>query len=97
MALSYQETAALMTDATFNSRIAVACMTYAKYIAGETTPMQGRNTAVRWAQATVANASASASAIAPVVVMDPNVQAQGAAIDDPGLQTAVETAINNSF
>lgn len=97
MALTYEEMAALRADATFNARIAIACMHYAQYIAGEGAPMATRNTAIRWAQGTFNNADASASAIAPAVIMDPNVQSTGAAIDDPGLQTAVETAVNNSF
>jgi len=94
MALSYAESADLMKDAAFISRIKVACLTYASYIYNEASNVAGHSSRLRWAQNTMQAPDVSANAIAPTVVMDPNVQAQGAAITDAELQTAVENAAN---
>lgn len=94
MALTYQESAALMQDATFISRIKIACLTFAEYISNEATTAPAHNTRMRWATNTLQAPDSAASAVAPAVVMDPTVQSQGAAIADADLQTAVETALN---
>jgi hypothetical protein len=94
MALTYQESADLMKDAVFVSRIKVACLTFADYILGEANTVPAHNTRMRWAQNVMQNPDGTAQNIAPTVVMDPVVQEQGSAITDPDLQTAVETAVN---
>lgn len=94
MALTYIESAALMNDPTFISRIKVACLTFAEYIVNEPSTVPAHNTRMRWATSTIQSPDSAASAVTPAVVMDPNVQAQGASISDADLQTAVETAIN---
>jgi hypothetical protein len=95
MALTYQESADLMRDPVFISRIKVACLHYAAYISAEDPTVPAHKTRVKWAQSVVASPDGTASGIVSVVVMDPNVQASGAAITDADLQTAVETAVNN--
>lgn len=94
MALSYQESAALMNDPVFMSRVKVACLTFAAYIINEATNVPAHNTRMRWAINTVQQPDSAAASIMPSVVMDPNVQSQGSAITDPDLQTATETALN---
>lgn len=94
MAISYTESANLMKDGDFQGRVKVACLTYAAYISNESPDVVGHNTRYKWAIATLTNPDLAAFNITPTAVMDPNVQAQGAAIDDATLQTAVETALN---
>lgn len=94
MALTYEDSAALMRDSVFVSRVKVACLTYAAYILGEATDVAAHNTRVRWAQQTMQTPDTVAQNIAPAVVMDPSVQVEGGEIDDAGLQAATETAVN---
>lgn len=94
MALTYDESAALMNDAAFRGRIKVACLHFADYIFGEDNTVPAHNTRLRWAQNTFLNPDASAAAVTPPVVMDPSVQDAGSAIEDAALQSAVETTLN---
>jgi hypothetical protein len=94
MALTYQDSSALMQDQTFVGRVKVGCLQYADYIVNEAPSVAAHNTRYRWAQNTMNDPDAVAAKLAPTVVMDPNVQSAGAAIDDATLQTAVETAVN---
>ena len=94
MALTYAESAALMADLAFRDRIKVACLTYATYIVGEAATVPAHNTRMKWAQNTLVGPDGSAMTVQPTVVMDPAVQDQGSAIDDAGLQSAVENAVN---
>jgi hypothetical protein len=94
MALTYEESAALMGDAGFRGRVKVACLKYADYISNEATGTPAHVTRLRWSGNTMANPDAAAALVTPAVVMDTNVQADGAAIDDVTLQSAVETTIN---
>jgi len=93
MALTYDDSASLMRDATFIGRIKVACLKFANYILDEPSSTAAHNTRYRWAQNTVVDADAVASKIAPGVVMDPQVQTDGSGITDAALQTSVETAV----
>ena len=95
MSLTYQTSADLMRDASFNSRIKVACLHFADYIAGEAPTTPAHKTRIKWAQTVTDSPDGAASRIVSVVVMDPQVQSDGAAITDANLQTAVETAVNN--
>jgi hypothetical protein len=92
--MTYEESAALMSDIAFQNRIKVACLTFANYINGEDTATTAHNTRLRWAQNTFANPQQSAAAVQPEVVMDPAVQTDGADITDPALQSATENAVN---
>ena len=93
MALTYEDSSALMHDATFVGRIKVACLKFASYILDEASSTAAHNTRYRWAQNTMVDADAVASKMAPNVVMDAQVQSDGAAITDAALQTSVETSI----
>jgi hypothetical protein len=94
MALSYEESATLMRDATFISRIKVACLQFASYIYNEDVTTPAHSARLRWCSNTMSAPDTAANVIAPTVTMDPNVQASGADITDAALQTAVETAVN---
>lgn len=94
MPLTYEQTAELMKDAVFVGRIKVACLKYADYIVGESADTPAHQTRTKWAQQTMQNPDFTAQQVTPTVVMDPAVQDQGAAIDDAGLQSATENAIN---
>ena len=94
MALSYSDSADLMNDTVFRGRIKVAALHFANYVMGESPGTSSHNTRFKWAQAAYLMPDQTAMNLQPIVVMDSNVQAQGAAVDDPTLQTAVETAIN---
>src|SRR5262245_3716056 len=94
MALTYEQSAALMKDPTFTSRVKVACMKYADYIMLEATNTPAHATRLRWANLTFQNPDQAAAAVVSTVVMDPAVQGPGSAIDDAALQAATEVAIN---
>ncbi len=100
MALTYDQSAALMSDAAFRGRVKVACLHYADYITGEAPSTPAHSTRTKYAQATMINPDSAAAQVTPTVVMDAAVQDAGltpegaSAIDDAGLQAATETAIN---
>jgi len=94
MALSYDESAALMNDMTFRGRIKVACLKFADYILGEAANVPAHNTRTKWAQQTMTMPDGAAGQVAPAVVMDPAVQQDGSAITDSALQSAVENTVN---
>lgn len=98
MALSYDQSAALMGDTAFRGRVKVSCMKYADYILLEAASTPAHNTRYKWAQATMINPDGSAATVTPTVVMDPAVQASSAGdgtdINDADLQSATENAIN---
>lgn len=97
MALTYADTAALMTDQAFIGRSRIACLHYASYISGEDYSVPAYNTRQRWANATFQNPDAATLAVLPVLVMDDKVQIAGAAITDADLQSALETSVNKMF
>jgi hypothetical protein len=94
MALTYEQSAALMKDAAFIDRIKVACLKFADYILAEPVTTPAHNTRYRWALQTTNSPDNTAQQITPPVVMDSAVQQDGAAITDAALQTTVETVIN---
>jgi hypothetical protein len=95
MAMTYEESSALMKDVVFIGRIKVACLKYADYIVLEAPTTPAHSTRIKWAQNTMTAPDVSANLITPTVVMDPAVQdAGGAAIVDTALQSAVENTIN---
>src|SRR5262245_56234889 len=94
MALTYTESANLMKDNAFVDRVKVACLKYADFIMGEASTVPAHSARLRWAQMVNTNPDTAAQMITPETVMDPAVQGAGSAIDDPGLQSAVENAVN---
>jgi hypothetical protein len=93
-ALDYTGSAELMSNPAFTDRVKIACLKFANYISDEPSNTPGHTSRLRWAQQTMAAPTSAAQMITPPTVMDSTVQAQGGAIDDAGLQTAVETTVN---
>jgi hypothetical protein len=94
MSLTYENSADLMRDPIFISRIKVACLKFAAYITDEAPNVPAHNTRLRWAGNTLSAPDVAANAIAPAVVMDQQVQLDGAEITDEALQTVVENSVN---
>jgi|SRR5215510_1439504 len=94
MALTYEESAALMNDPTFRGRVKVACMKFADFILIEPSSEPAHNARVRWAQMTISNPEGVAAQVQPPTVMDAAVQQDGNAITDAALQGAVENTVN---
>src|ERR1700746_884036 len=59
MALTYQESADLMRDPVFISRIKVACLHFATYISGEAPTVPAHKTRVSWAEGVMGSPAAS--------------------------------------
>jgi hypothetical protein len=94
MALTYTESATLMTDQDFRGRIKVSALKYSDFIFGEPPDTPAHNTRFKWAQNCASQPDITATQLQPNVVMDAAVQTDGAAITDVGLQSSVETVIN---
>lgn len=94
MALTYDDSAALMNDTAFRGRVKVSCLKYATYIMDEPTNTPAHSTRLKWAHDTMVNPDAAAALITPSVVMDGAVQQDGGAITDVALQSSVENTIN---
>lgn len=94
MALTYEESAALMADPVFQGRVKVACLSYAQYINYEDPASPGHNARFRWAQNMYNNPVFVAGQITPPTVMNPNVQEAGAAVTDQNLQAAVQAVVD---
>jgi len=92
--MTYEQSAALMMDLTFRSRIKVACLVFAEYILGEATSTPAHVTRARWATNCFQSPDMTAQQVQPGVVMDGAVQEQGAEISDSALQGAVEITVN---
>src|SRR5262245_32441437 len=94
MAMTYEESAMLMQNATFVSRVKVACLRYADFITIEASTVPAHATRIKWAQSVQSNPEAMAIQLTPSVVLDAQVQQDGAGITDPALQTSVEATVN---
>jgi hypothetical protein len=94
MALTYDQSAALMTDLAFRGRVKVACLKYADSIMIEASSTPAHNTRERWAMSAMQQPEIVAAQIQPSAVMDPAVQESGSAITDVLLQGSVETVVN---
>lgn len=92
--MTKQESAALMDDLTFRGRIKVSCLQYATSILNEAPTVQGHSARYRWAQNVGNIPDQEAARVHPMVVMDGQVQLDGANITDAALQTTVETVVN---
>jgi hypothetical protein len=95
MALTYTESSDLMNDMKFRGRVKTACLKFATSILDEAGTVNAHGARARWANQCVLQPDMAAATVAPPVVLDPAVQTAGSAIDDPGLQAAVEGVINN--
>lgn len=102
MALTYDESAMLMTEQQFRGRVKVACLKYASSIMDEPNVVPAHNVRLNWARSVFQQPDIIAGQIQPPTVEDPAVQNAGlttdppitSAIDDAGLQGAVEAVIN---
>jgi len=94
MALTYEESAALMNDAAFRGRVKVSALRYADSILGEASNVPAHNTRERWALQCFQNPEFVAGQLQSPVVMDAAVQEAGAEITDGALQASVETVVN---
>jgi hypothetical protein len=94
MSLTYEQTYDLTKDTVFRGRVSVACCHYATYITDEDASIPAHSTRYRWAQQTLLNPETAVNQCINTVVNDGAVQADGSAITDTALQSAVETAVN---
>lgn len=94
MALDYVGSSELMQSPEFRGRVKVASLKFAQYIVNEAPNVEAHSARYRWAQNTFAQPDMAAANITPMVVMDPSVQADGAAVSDASLQSAVEAIVN---
>jgi hypothetical protein len=92
--MTYEESAALMSDQAFRGRVKVACLKYAASIMVEASSVPAHNTRERWAIQTMQQPEIVAAQVQPATVMDPGVQTAGAAVTDIALQSAVEATVN---
>ena len=95
--LTYDKSATLMNDLSFRGRIKVAVLKFADSIINEQPNVNAHNTRYKWAQMAIGSSEMVAGNVQPIVVMDPAVQAAGADIDDAGLQSAVEMALQKTL
>jgi hypothetical protein len=95
--MTYEESAALMQDIPLRNRIKVSALKYAGTLLIQPVGTEAVNTKRRWAQNTQQQPDMVAAQLQPSVVMDPAVQADGAAISDAALQTTVEIQVNSTF
>jgi len=94
--MTYEESAALMSDSAFRGRVKVSCIKYADSILIEASSTPGHTSRLRWAQSCFQAPDMVAGQTQPPVVMDPAVQTGGAEVEDVALQAAVESVINKT-
>jgi hypothetical protein len=95
--MTYTESAALMTDLEFRSRVKVAALEIANYYSIEAPDTAGHNSRYKWAQLCYQSPDAVAGQLQHPTVMDAQVQTNGAAITDPDLHDAVERVVNKTI
>lgn len=89
--LTYEESAALMSDPVFQGRVKAACLSYAQTLLA--TPPANNPSLFRWAGNTYVNPDFAMNQVTPPAVMNVNVQTEGAAITDPALLATVEYVV----
>ena len=92
--MTYEESNTLMMDQAFRGRVKVSALKFAQYIVNEQPNVEAHSARYRWAQSVFTQPDFVAAQITPMVVMDPSVQQDGAAVSDAALQTAVEAIVN---
>ena len=75
--MTYEESAALMSDSAFRGRVKVSCIKYADSILIEASSTPGHTSRLRWAQSCFQAPDMVAGQTQPPVVMDPAVQTGG--------------------
>lgn len=94
--MTYEELAALMNDQAFRGRVKVAMLKYCDTILIEPDSTLGHPSRVRWAQQAMQQPEIWVGQLQPSVVMDPAIQASGAAATDLEVQGATEAVINKT-
>lgn len=89
MALTQEESAALMNDPVFRGRVKVCALNYAQYLSLQAATA-GSNAKMTWMQSTVRNPDNMAATLTPPTVLNPNVQIAGAEVTDADLMAAVQ-------
>jgi hypothetical protein len=92
--MTYPESAKLMNDLDFRSRIKVAALEIAGYYLAETASTIAHNSRYKWAQLCYQSPDTVAGQLQHPVVMDAQVQTDGIAITDINLHDAVERVVN---
>jgi len=92
--MTYSAAAALSVDPEFRGRVKISCLKYADSIMIEASSVPAHNSRQKWAITAMQNPDVVAAQIQQPTVMDPAVQAAGAAIEDIALQGAVEAVVN---
>jgi hypothetical protein len=92
--LTFEQSFALMSEASFRGRVQVACLAYAQYITLEPTGAPAHNSRLRWAASVYQNPVFVSGQVTPPTVMNPNVQQDGSAISDASLQAAVQAVVD---
>jgi len=87
--MTFEESATLINDPTFRGRVKVAALVYAQYLS-----LQPNNSSRRsdWIFNTLRAPDIATQTLTPSVVINPNVQQEGASVTDPNLQAAVQMA-----
>ena len=93
MAMTYEESAALMQDMAFRGRVKVAALNYAQYLSLQVATASS-NATMMWVQQTFRSPDAMAQTLTPPTVMNPNVQAAGTDVSDDALLAAVQSVAN---
>jgi hypothetical protein len=94
MALTYEQSNALMNDMQFRGRVKVACLKFADSIFNEPNTTAAHQTRIHWATNAQQQPDTVAGQVQPPTVMDAAVQAAGSAISDDALQASVEAVVN---
>lgn len=89
MAMTQEESAALMNDPVFRGRVKVCALNYAQYLTLQAATASS-NAKMKWMQATIAGPDQMAATLTPPVVLNPNVQIAGAEVTDADLMAAVQ-------
>lgn len=92
--MTYEESAALMSDFVFRGRVKAAAVKFADAIQIEAPTVPCHNARMRWASQVFNQPDMAALQLQAPTVMDPAVQAAGSAVSDVALQGAVEAAAN---
>lgn len=91
MAMTLEESAELINDATFRGRVKVAALLYAQYMSLH----PGNSSSLtNWIFQTLRAPDQVAQTLTPSVVINPAVQDAGANVTDQDLQSAVQTVAN---
>jgi len=95
--MTYEESAALMTDPGFRGRCKVAVLKFADSIMNQPSSVAGYNARLRWAQQVFQQPDIIAGQVQPPTVMDGAVQSAGADVTDAALQGAVEAVVQKTL